>query len=409
MKSKQKNTVSSLFLLLLPFAVSAEEPDPVFPSGILDEGTLLFESRLRYEYADTDGSRASNAFTLRTRVGYETADWNGFSGLLEFSNLEALGNRDNYNAAGTNPGAGDRTIVADVPGTEVNRAALTFTQNAFTAAIGRQRVILDNARFVGNVGWRQREQTFDALTLRLDNVNDFSLFYAYVDRVNRIFGPRHPAGRFDSESHLVNASYAGLPVGKIGAYGYLLRFDDDAAASSDTAGLYWTGDYEWNEDWTVAGHLEYARQTDNGSSPANGDFSNDYFRAQASTTYRVTTFGAGWETLGSDGGERGFSTPLATLHAHNGWTDVFLATPEEGLRDFFIFLEQPLPGGVDGRLGFHDFRPDSGGGRYGREFNALAAKRWTPGWSTLAKFAHFEGASDNPDVTKGWIQAEYRY
>ena len=35
--------------------------------------------------------------------------------------------------------------------------------------VGRQRIILDNARFVGNVGFRQLEQTFDAA--RIENID----------------------------------------------------------------------------------------------------------------------------------------------------------------------------------------------------------------------------------------------
>ena len=36
--------------------------------------------------------------------------------------------------------------------------------------------------------------------------------------------------------------------------------------------------------------------------------------------------------LGSDGGVAAFQTPLATLHAFNGWADLFLTTPARGLR-----------------------------------------------------------------------------
>ena len=32
--------------------------------------------------------------------------------------------------------------------------------------IGRQNIVLDNARFIGNVGWRLNEQTFDALSFK---------------------------------------------------------------------------------------------------------------------------------------------------------------------------------------------------------------------------------------------------
>ena len=82
---------------------------------------------------------------------------------------------------------------------------------------------MGDARFVGNAPWRQHEQTFDALLVSNTSLPATTLSYAYVDRVNRMFGPDSPIGVYDSHSHLFNAVYNGfLPALKLESYAYLL-------------------------------------------------------------------------------------------------------------------------------------------------------------------------------------------
>jgi hypothetical protein len=65
----------------------------------------------------------------------------------------------------------------------------------------------------------------------------------------------------------------------------------------------------------------------------------------------------GYEVLGSDNGNYGFLTPLATLHAFNGWADQFLLTPDEGLQDLYIAVGGKLVGGK-WLIVYHDFSAD---------------------------------------------------
>jgi hypothetical protein len=51
-------------------------------------------------------------------------------------------------------------VVADPAFLAINRFALLNNSLANTTlTLGRQRIVLDDARFVGNGGWRQNEQT----------------------------------------------------------------------------------------------------------------------------------------------------------------------------------------------------------------------------------------------------------
>ena len=114
-----------------PTAPENESWDAFLPEFI-KEGKINIDTRLRWEHADQDsfgGSsnpRESNAFTLRTRLGYTTGSLYNFKAMVEFEDVTIVGNEDNYNQAGLNPGAADRTVIADPEGTEVNRAWLTM-------------------------------------------------------------------------------------------------------------------------------------------------------------------------------------------------------------------------------------------------------------------------------------------
>ena len=55
---------------------------------------------------------------------------------------------------------------------------------------GRQRITLDDHRFIGNVGWRQNEQTFDSVRVTTNLIPDLKLDYSYIWEVQRIFGSK---------------------------------------------------------------------------------------------------------------------------------------------------------------------------------------------------------------------------
>lgn len=107
--------------------------------------------------------------------------------------------------------------------------------------LGRQRIVYDNAAFIGNVGWRQNEQTCDAISLTNTSVPGLTVNYAYIDEVHRIFG-EDATGIFEnapSEIHLLNASYAGIKGVTLGGYIYLMDFEDAGSNGwdNDTFGI----------------------------------------------------------------------------------------------------------------------------------------------------------------------------
>jgi hypothetical protein len=410
-------------------APPAPEPRPIdrvfngkLPEA-LAKGKFNVNARLRFEHVDQSTfDEEANAFTIRSRFGYTTAPFYGFQGMVEGENVTNIGSDDNYNAAGSNQ-TGDRPIIADPETTEVNQAWMSYSYtNWITAKGGRQRIALDNHRFIGDVGWRQNMQTYDAATLESKPLPDLSLFYGYLWEVNRVFGDvdglplASPNRDFDSDSHLFNVSYSGLKLGRLVGYTYLLDLENRAgtANSSATYGGYFAGSSPISDRWSLGYRAEAAWQTEYADSPL--DYGAEYYNVELSASVKPVSFGAGYEVLGTgrddnSGGSVGFKTPLATLHAFNGWADVFLTTPAKGLRDLYGFAQVVVPWEVPIRLIYHKFDADSGGADFGQEIDLQASKKLGKNWTVLAKYSYYDGkeAPARFDMHKIWGQVEFNF
>lgn len=403
-------TVRNLLLLIAISAASlpaATDAPPPSLQRALTEGKPSVNARLRWEWADQDLLRDSNAVTLRTRLGFTTAAMAGVQAMVEGENIAVLNHRSDFNAAGTNRGGAGRTVIADPPDTALNQLWASYSTTEATLKAGRQRIVLDNARFVGDVGWRQNMQTYDGATLTAKPAKAFAAFYGYVSRVNRVFGDQAPQPDFDAKSHLVNVAYSGLPYGTLTAYAYLLEFKNSAPNSADTFGASFAGAHPLTKDFKLTYRAEAATQHDAANNPV--DYRAGYFLVEAGAAMAPFDFAAGHEILGSDGGRKGFATPLATLHAFNGWADMFLATPARGLRDTYASVGVALPGGFPAKLVYHAYRSDTGSFDYGNEWNLQVTHKFGKAWTALAKTALYDGKPPYFDTKRVWVQMEYNF
>jgi len=377
----------------------------------IKDGTFDVNLRYRYEYVDDDlATKDANASTLRTRLVYKSADFRDFSVTLNMDDLRPIVG-DNFND--TRNGKTQYAIVADPKGTDINLASLNYTGLKNTVFVfGRQRIIRENARFVGNVGWRQNEQTYDSISVNYKLPDRLDVFYAYVDRVKRIFGPDDPANpaspltaNFNSDSHLFDASYTFMPAIKLSGYAYLLDFENGLAASSETYGVRLSGAPKIGSDFTVPYAAEYAQQEDYADNP--NDYDADYYMLEAGLNWSKFGVKAGYEVLeGGTGGS--FQTPLATLHKFNGWADRFLVTPAGGIEDLYIAGSANILGGKMS-LVYHDFSQETGSADYGDEIDFVANWKLGEHYSVLGKFALYSGDGSAPDavrqadVSKFWL------
>jgi hypothetical protein len=259
----------------------------------------------------------------------------------------------------------------------------------------------------------------------------FQLFYGYVDRVKRIFGPDDPlptlptqaqSANFSSNSHLLDASYTFSPLFRLTGYAYLLDLENDLlpsptpfsiglgtsdSFSSQTLGVRLTGKQDLNGDMKFSYAAEFAAQQDYEDNPNNYD--ENYYLLEAGLDWAKYGFKLGYETLEGSGvvGES-FQTPLATLHKFNGWADLFLVTPGGGLEDLYIQGTAKALGGKFS-LTYHDFSAQTGSSDYGSELDFVASWSFMKNYSVLAKFALFEVDNSSPisahmDISKFWLQ-----
>ena len=379
------------------------------PEAIRD-GKLLLNLRPRYEYAEIDGLDKSNALTLRTALGYQTAEMFGLQALVEMEDVSALGKSDNYNQAGLNPGGAGRAVIADPEGTEINQAWIQYNKWDTQIRFGRQELTLDNARFIGNVPWRQNYQSFDSVLVKNTSIADLTMTYAYLLNINRVLGSDHPQGDWSSNSHILHASYSRIDWINLSAYGYLLDLDENAvsrANSSQTYGMRGSGAVKISGDWSLPYELEGAYQQDYGDNPKN--YETWYTHTSLGVQYQKWQAGIGQEILFSDKG-KGFGTPLATLHIFNGWADSFLAeTPADGLSDAYVWIGGTLPGKVGAKFIYHDFESQRAGRDLGQEFDIVFTRKFGDHWSSLIKAAHHDHSSGLADVTRFWGQVEFKF
>ena len=383
-----------------PSGASANEAvNPVHAA--LTGGTPTVFLRYRFENVDDDAfDDDASLDSLQTRLGYRTGAVAGVSGYFEFS-ATRHGMVDDV-------GPPDYPVVADPEVTRVNQAFLDYDTGLDTQArLGNQRIKLDNDRWVGNVGFRQQEQTYNALRLTSTAVPDLNIDYSYAYRVNRI-GPFEPE---KGDFHLLNLRYAGLDAVTLTAYGYLLDFDDWVARSSDTFGVRATGRSPLQGDLALLYTAEYAVQSDAGDNPDS--YSASYMLADLGVATGPLTVRAAYEVLGSDGGDYAVQTPLATLHAHNGWTDQFLGTPAAGLVDLSLSASFQATDRTRLMAVYRDYSSDEGSIDYGSEIGLLAGYTLPCGATLEAKYAAFS-ADDGPadggirdgDINKLWLTAQ---
>lgn len=369
----------------------------------LTSGKAGISIRARYEHVDQDGVfENADALTTRLRLNYRTETWKNLSAFAEFDYVfHLLG--DFNSGGGTSPNKTQYPAVVDPKGADLNQFHLDYAFDENTRLrLGRQRILLDNQRFVGGVGWRQNEQTYDGLTVSSKALHKTALSYSYITNVRRIFGDDVPSGSNDVDAHLLNAKIAINDTWSLSPYFYSLDNDDIASFSSATLGARIAGELKAGEG-SVALLAEFATQDDAGNNPINYDA--QYFHLGGLWSLQQgLSLGLDFESLGGGSAPgMSFRTPLATLHAFQGWADMFLATPTGGIEDLFATVK--FTAGRWNLTGvFHDFSAESGGGDYGTEIDLSIATAIHGNYGILFKGALFNGdTAAYPDTNKIWI------
>lgn len=404
---------------LSSFAVApiTAQADDTFMKA-LTGGKVSFSARARYENVEDEGNdKEADAYTLRTTLGYKTGAFHGFSGFIEFEDVAHLGS-DRFNAAGTNSEP-TYPMVADPEGTEVNQAYLAYNNFDTTFKFGRQIITYRDApfhRYIGTIGWRQNWQTFDAFSIVNTSLPNTTFSYAYVDKVQSIFGSDGNVapmgvedGDIEMDSHFFNAQYSGLAIGNLEGYAYLLDYEDmpdNSAYSRATYGARLSGAHPLNEAFKVVYTAEYATQDDY----AEGEMDQqDYYLFELGGKYQGWLLKLSHEVQEGDG-VTSFRTPLGTNHAYQGWADKFLLTPSQGLQDTYVTLVGDVLGAKLVAV-YHDFETDEGSLDAGDEFDIMLAKTFNQHYTLGVKYADYNADDEfgGVDTEKFWLWGEVKF
>ena len=376
----------------------------------------LMDLRLRWENVDQEGiSKDADAVTLRARTGAEVSA--GDFRLL--GEVEATMPLVERYFSGLN-GKTHYPLVADPANFELNRFQLQYRGlKDLVVTAGRQRINIEDQRFVGSSGWRQNEQTFDAVRAEYGNPKGLQvdLSYAWSDRT--IWGVEGTGARqqaVSGDNVFAAASYP-TPIGKLTGFAFLVDQDEAAVQgyrlSSQTYGIRFAGTRPISKTTKLTYALSYAQQSDYHHNP--NDYRADYALAELGAEISAWKVGVGYELLGADKGIAftSFQTPLATLHKFQGWADKFLTTPPNGIQDYYAQAGY----GWKKKLGFdamnalvvyHRFDSARLGQHYGDEWDALlAAKKGR--WTATAKLASYDADRFATDTRKLWLQIEWAY
>lgn len=375
-------------------------------SDAIGAGKLVLEERLRFEGVDQAPLvRDAEATTLRTHLGWETGSWENLKGAIEFEDVRHIG-AIHYNT--TINGKTLYPTVADPDGTELDRLQLTWTPTQqVSATVGRQRINLDDQRFIGSVNWRQDDQTIDAG--RVDGSwGKFRGTYIYLNKINRTVAQ---AADWNSDSHAFTGYYTMSDALKAEAFLYAFNFRQAAALSTETVGGKLSGQ-TWLSLYQISYAAAYADQRNYGVN--NVHYHVPYWTAELAGTFDIFQAKVNYESLGSDG-KHGFATPLATLHLWQGWADAFTTTPAKGVNDLNVSatISPRWKWAYLYNLAFfvrhHDFSVANGSGSLGHEWDASAQANLTPKLVALIKWADFEGVPTVASRRKLWLQLDYNF
>jgi hypothetical protein len=367
----------------------------------LVDGTLGVEVLLGYEFSDLDanGSKAAHAVLSRTRLNYKTGSFKGFDAFVQAQYVGPINDHYSY------PGGGNPNydVVADPENFRFHQAYLAYTGHDSHVRAGSQEIILDNARFIGNVGWRLNAQSFNAGSIKNESIENLKLYYAYADSINDILGNMSHKRQY----HMANAEYALGESNQASAFAYLQRNDGGGIDKLDTYGLR-----AWGKNGKISHDAMVALQRDAYYGSLFGEVALD-----------PVSVGAGVEYIsgGNDGNER-FQTLNGTAHKFNVWADQFLGTGgglEGGLVDFYgqvsgMVAEKLKLMGVVHYFTTADETAGGFSGEYGHEIDLLAKYPVCKNFDVLAKAAYYvkgknHAGNTTEDETVFWLRGTLKF
>lgn len=381
----------------------------MLPAGFTNafkHGSPELDFRFRQENSKQQNLDAAAASTLRTTVGFETAEF--YQTVFKVELVDVA----HFFGLHYNPGVSDLslpqyTLIADPPGAGITEIKITYTglnRNIFT--LGRQYINLDNERFIGQNDFRQFPQSFDAFSWSTSFINNVDIYYAYLFSVNtNNANGRAADGKHQLSSNILNIDWTGSKFGGLGLYLYLNNDHTQNLNSNITVGGRFTSPDDLSQTDNYAYLFEVAYQHSKFNNPTS--YNAYYMHFDLSKTYEFLTGEAGFERLSGNAHapNKNFITPLGSVDNFNGLAEVFSTLPARGLNDTYATLSATTH---DVTLGvtYHFFMLDRGPGSRlaGQELDIYADFKVTNQIDFSIAYATYHTSNNvAPNTQRFWV------
>lgn len=399
----------------------------MFLSGVLTGTTFAkdlilkpyLQVRPRYEHVEDKNNnlKDADALTLRTVIGLKTEEIfiKNLKGYIEATNVSGI--IRNYS-----PENSKYDLVPDPDNTRITQAYLAYTINKTTFEAGRRFVNIDDHRFIGNVDWRQMPQSFGILAISDKTIPNTDILVAAVYERLAIVDSFNTKWHLDKAPLIFDINYKPTNWLKIKPFAYLIT------DVHNTYGLKLSGTKEYGSS-KFSYVATYAKQSDpyqKDNLPAKPKIDTNYWKLGLKSNVKKFILGAEHTHFGDKNGKsNGFSTPLATLHKFDGWSDVLLQGANSGF-DYGL-NEYVISGGYESAyfgefvvsyLIFKSSKSSPNGKDIGDEIDIAYSKELAKRVSFLVKAAFYNGKNGYytngnligaKDVNKYWLELDYKY
>jgi len=393
----------ALVLAAIP-AAFAQESEPLTLAQALQQGKTSLQLRLSYDNADVAGNPTDSAtqLSLRTRLGYRTAEWSGFAMFLQFQDVSAA----IRTYAPLDP---EYDTINDPEVATVHQAYLEYAAlPGSTVRVGRQEFRLENGRLLSESPWRQQGQAFDAASISSKSIDKLALIAAYANKM------LNSSAQFVDFEHFVfiDADYTGLENQHLYAHAFWLdNIERTARIDTATFGIRASGDFEafeYQGDYNI--QQKYADAEGGGGDMISG------FAAIKFGEFRA---GPGYTKIsGADGKDHAFDTLIGTTHQFQGFANVFAGTNGagvvNGVVEYYV-LVGGTHGGARWQVSHHILNQESQDQAYGDENDARIIYTYDENLTLSAEVGLYAASTDNEstlgtaDKTVWTLRSDYRF
>lgn len=301
----------------------------------------------RARYAEFSGEESARAASLLLRLNVDT-HWN--ETLTTFLQLDDVSRafKDQHSDGVDLNG---KPVIPDAEGFDVNQAYVGLNFDSVKFQLGRQRINLDDQRFIGGNGFWQNEQTFDAALTKIKWLDNSHITYAYIDNVNRIFGDKadktittssgngdYPAktterplgilGDHRHHTHIAQFDFKEWDYSEVIAYAYAIDNLTFPGASNNTLGANYTFNYK-ADTIKYRAKVEYALQK---QPTLNDSPVLPYYLLDAGIGISHIEISGRYEILSNKQGVN-FIAPLGSSHDFQGRANQMQSYAAQGIKD----------------------------------------------------------------------------